>query len=85
MPKGKEVEVGSSNISVGDNIVTKKPTYQGKTGQNIVQNKKGSTPKNDEQMGKKDNSPVQEAQGSGDTMIQETPSETNPQEIGPPK
>jgi hypothetical protein len=85
MPKGKEVEAGSSKTPAGDNIAPKNPTQQGKPSQKPVQQKKGSAPKKDAQSGKKDIAPTQEEQGRGDTMTQETPSETTPQETGPPK
>jgi hypothetical protein len=85
MPKGKEVEAGSSKTSAGGSTMTKKPTQQGKPSQKTMQQKKGSTPKKDAQTGKKDNAPAQEEQGRGDTTTQETPSATTPQETGPPK
>jgi hypothetical protein len=44
-----------------------------------MQQKKGSAPKKDGQIGKK------EEQGRRDTMTQEALSTTNLQEIGPPK
>jgi hypothetical protein len=85
MPKGKEVEAGSSKTSAGGSIMTKKPTQQVKPGPKTMQQKKGSAPKKDGKIGKKDNAPVQEEQGRGDTMTQETPSKTTLQETGPPK
>jgi hypothetical protein len=85
MPKGKEVKVGSSKTSAGGSVVTKKSTQQGKPGQNIVPQNKGSAPKKDEQIGKKENSPVQEEQGRGDMTTQQTSSKTTQQETGPPK
>jgi hypothetical protein len=49
MPKGKEVEAGSSKTSTGGTVSPKKPTQQEKPGQKLVQQKKGSSPKKDAQ------------------------------------
>jgi len=57
IPKGKEVEVGSSKTHVGDNDAPKKPKKQGKTSQKPVQKKKVSAPKKDVWSGKKDTAP----------------------------
>jgi hypothetical protein len=47
MPKGKEVEAGSSKTPVGGSAATKKPMEQVKPGQKLAQQKKGSAPKKD--------------------------------------
>jgi hypothetical protein len=78
MPKGKEVEEGSSKTPPGYNVVPKNPTQQGKPSQKSVQQKKGSAPKKDAQLGNKGTAPVQEEQGRGDKTTQETPSATTP-------
>jgi hypothetical protein len=70
MPKGKEVEAGSSKTSGGGNFMAKKPTQQMKPGLKIVEQKKGNTPKKDRKTRKKDNVPAQEEQGGGDTTSQ---------------
>jgi hypothetical protein len=54
IPKGKEVEVGSSKTHVRDNVARKKPTQHGKPNQKPTQQKKGSAPKKDAQVGTKD-------------------------------
>jgi hypothetical protein len=58
MPKGKEVEVGSSKTSARGSTATKKLTQQGKLRQKTAQQKNGNAPKKDEQMGNKDNAPA---------------------------
>jgi hypothetical protein len=85
MPKGKEVEAGSSKTSVGGSIMAKKPMQQTKPGPKTTQQKKGSAPKKDGKIGKKDNVPTQEEQGGGDTTTQGTPMKTTSQDAGPPK
>jgi hypothetical protein len=85
MTKGKEVEEGLSKTSVGGSVADKKPTQQTKPGPKTVKQKKGSSPKKDEHIGKKDNFPMQEEQGGGDTTTQGTTKKTTSQDVGPPK
>jgi hypothetical protein len=65
MPKGTELEAGSSKTSVGGSTAAKKSTQQGNPGQKTMTQKKGSAPNKDAPTGKKDNSQAQEEQGRG--------------------
>jgi hypothetical protein len=81
VPKGTEVDAGSTKTPAGDKVVPKKM----KPSQKSMQQKKGSAPKKDAQAGKKDTAPATREQGMGDTTTQETPSTTTPQETMQPK
>jgi hypothetical protein len=85
MPKGKEVEAGSSKTPAGDNIAPKNQHSRGSPVKIQCNRRREVLQRRMHRSGKKDTAPTQEEQGRGDTMTQETPSTATPQETGPPK